>query len=174
MEKRKGMVHVYTGDGKGKTTAALGLTLRAVGAGFNVFIAQFVKGMEYSELKALRMLSSQVTVEQYGRDCFIDKEPAQEDIDCARRGLKAVESVLQDPQYHLVILDEAAIAVYFNLFSIEELLSLLRKRLPSIEVVVTGRRADQQLLDYADLVSEVREVKHYYREGVEARLGIEM
>lgn len=168
----RGMVHVYTGNGKGKTTAALGLALRAVGAGKKVFIAQFVKGMKYSELKSLAKIDD-IEVKQYGLDCFIVKEPKKEDIAAARKGLEESAEILKNGEYDIVILDEANIAVYFELFSIEELIEIVENRKKNIEVIITGRYTDPMLIDFADLVTEMREVKHYYHQGIEARVGIE-
>jgi len=169
----RGYVQVYTGDGKGKTTAALGLAIRAVGAGLRVFIAQFVKGMEYSELKALRKFSDSIVVRQYGRDCFIYRGPEEKDRELAREGLQEVQEVVAGGQYDLVILDEANIATYFNLFPMEDLLELIRRKADRVEIVITGRRADARVIEAADLVTEMKEVKHYYRKGVQARDGIE-
>jgi cob(I)alamin adenosyltransferase len=169
----KGYVQVYTGDGKGKTTAALGLAIRAAGAGMRVFIAQFVKGMKYSELESLARFQDRITLKQYGRDCFIRKEPDPEDIRAARNGLEEVRRILASGEYSLVILDEANIAVHFNLFSPEELVDLIAVRPEAVELVITGRNAHPKILDAADLVTEMREGKHYYRKGVQARPGIE-
>jgi cob(I)alamin adenosyltransferase len=169
----RGYVQVYTGDGKGKTTAALGLAIRAVGAGLRVFIAQFVKGMEYSELKALRKFSDSIVVRQYARDCFLYREPEETDREFAGEGLQEVQEVVAGGQYDLVILDEANIATYFNLFSVEDLLELIRRKADKVEIVITGRRADARLIEAADLVTEMKEVKHYYQKGVQARDGIE-
>jgi cob(I)alamin adenosyltransferase len=169
----RGYVQVYTGDGKGKTTAALGLAIRAVGAGLRVFIAQFVKGMEYRELKALRKFSDSVVVRQYGRDCFLYREPEETDRELAREGLQEVQEVVAGGQYGLVILDEANIATHFNLFSVEDLLELIRRKADNVEFVITGRRADARFIEAADLVTEMKEVKHYYQKGVRARDGIE-
>ncbi len=169
----KGMIHVYTGNGKGKTTAALGLALRAAGAGLKVFIAQFVKGMHYSELDSLKVFKKQITVKQYGLNCFIKKEPKREDIQAARKGLKEVTEILKSGKYQLVILDEANIAVYYNLFSVDELIDAIESRAAHIEVVVTGRNANKKLIDKADLVTEMKEIKHYYQKGIKARAGIE-
>jgi len=168
----RGMVHVYTGNGKGKTTAALGLALRAVGAGKKVFIAQFVKGMKYSELNSLEEIEK-ITVKQYGLDCFIVNEPKEKDIKAAEKGLKESSDVLKGSEYDIVILDEANIAVYFQLFTVEELIEIIEARNIDIEVVVTGRYADKKLIEFADLVTEMRNVKHYYNLGIEARVGIE-
>lgn len=170
---KKGYVHVYTGNGKGKTTAALGMALRAAGAGLNVFIAQFVKSMEYSEIKALKRFDDCITVKQYGQGCFIENGACAEDIAIAQKGLSEVKSVLASDRYQVVILDEAAIAVHFNLFSDDELLAALGGRHESAEVIVTGRYASEALIRYADLVTNMQEIKHYYTHGVIARRGIE-
>jgi cob(I)alamin adenosyltransferase len=169
----RGYVQVYTGTGKGKTTAALGLAMRAAGAGLRVFIAQFVKGMKYSELKAIERFSDLITIKQYGRDCFIYQVPKDEDIQAAREGLKEVKEVVFSGLYPLVILDEANIATYYNLFSVEEVLELIDKKPENVELVITGRNAHPRLMERADLVTEMREVKHYYTKGVQARTGIE-
>ena len=169
----RGYVQVYTGDGKGKTTAALGLALRAIGAGFKVFIGQFVKGMHYSELDALARFSRAVEVRQYGRDCFIRPDPTPEDREAAQAGLDEVRQVLAKGVYRLVILDEANIATYFKLFSVEDLLDVIDVKPDNVELVITGRRADSRIVERADLVTEMREIKHYYANGVEARRGIE-
>jgi len=169
----KGCVQVYTGDGKGKTTAAFGLALRAAGAGLNVFIAQFVKGMHYSELEAIRRFSDCIDLQQFGRGCFIRKEPTAEDREEAKRGLTEVRRVFAAGRHQLVILDEANIATHFALFSVEELLELIDAKPPQVELVITGRHADPRVIEKADLVTEMREVKHYYTRGITARRGIE-
>ena len=171
----QGYIHVYTGDGKGKTTAALGLALRAAGAGMRVFFAQFVKGMRYSEISALERLSDLVTVRQYGRNCFIRREPEREDIDAARAGLDEIRAMFDrgGDGYRLFVLDEANIATHFQLFPVEDLLDLMNRKPRCAELVITGRKADPRVLERADLVTEMREVKHYYAKGVEARAGIE-
>lgn len=166
-----GMLHVYTGNGKGKTTAAIGLAIRSLGAGYKVFLGQFVKGMPYSELEALKVHQG-ITVRQYGRDCFIVNQPTQEDIDLARNGLLEMEQILKGGQYQLVIMDEANIAVHYQLFTIQDLLKVIDGR-KEVEVVITGRLAHPQLLEKADLVTNMEEVKHYYGKGVKARVGIE-
>ncbi len=170
----KGYVQVYTGDGKGKTTAAIGLALRAFGAGLRVWVAQFVKGMSYSELDVLRSLGDALVVKQYGCDCFIRKEPSDEDRAMARAGYDEVLAVIRSGEWNMVILDEANIATWFGLFSVEKLLHLIDTRPEHVELVITGRKADQRVIDRADLVTEMREVKHYYQQGVQARQGIEM
>ncbi len=169
----KGYLHVYTGDGKGKTTAALGLAVRAAGAGLKVYIGQFVKGMDYSEIAAINRYFPQIVIRQFGRDCFIKNKPVREDIDCAKAGLREMQVVLRQGAYNLVIMDEANIATYYGLFSAEELLAVIRDRDTAVEVVVTGRKADPRLIEEADLVSEMREIRHYYAKGIEARKGFE-
>ncbi len=169
----KGYVQVYTGNGKGKTTAALGLALRAAGAGLKVYIAQFVKGMEYSELRALRNFGDSIVVKQYGRDCFICRAPVEEDRSLAREGLKNVWDIMCSGQYQVIILDEANIATHFNLFSVDDLLDLIYGKPENVELVITGRKADPRIVAAADLVTEMKEIKHYYQKGVQARDGIE-
>ena len=169
----KGYVHVYTGNGKGKTTAAMGLAIRAAGADLKVFIAQFVKGMKYSELDSLAKLSSHITIKQYGRDCFIHNDPTKEDIEAAGAGFKEVKEIIAKGEHDLVILDEANIAVYYDLFSEGELIDAIKNRPEHVEIVITGRKATEKLIEIADLVTEMKEIKHYYADGVEARVGIE-
>lgn len=170
----RGFLQVYTGDGKGKTTAALGLALRASGAGLKVFIGQFAKGAEYSEIKAIRQLAPAITLKQYGRVCFINGKPEAEDIRLAQNGLHEIQIAIQSGAYDLVILDEANIAVYYNLFSIDELLNVVQNRPKHVEIVITGRKAEARLIEAADLVTEMQEIKHYFRNGIAARTGIEM
>ena len=167
-----GMLQVYTGNGKGKTTAAIGLAVRAAGAGMNVFIGQFVKGMKYNEIKVLNNIP-EITVKQYGLDCFIEKDPTKEDIEAARAGLKEMEKIIKSGDYELVIMDEVSIAVYFNLFTNDELLEMIEKRADNVEIVLTGRYADKKLIEMADLVTEMKEIKHYYTQGIITREGIE-
>lgn len=169
----KGYVHVYTGNGKGKTTAAFGLALRAVGAGKKVYIGQFVKGQAYSEIQAVSECLPGITVKQLGLGCFIINEPTQADIDAARQGLTEVADALHCGLYDMVILDEVTIALFYKLLSVEEVLEVVASKPEATEVVLTGRYAPQELIDAADLVTEMREVKHYYTSGVEARVGIE-
>lgn len=169
----KGYIQIYTGNGKGKTTAALGLTLRAVGAGKKVFFAQFVKGQVYSEVKAIMEYLPSVTIRQYGLDCFIVNKPKREDIDMAREGLKEVKDVIHSGSHDVIVLDEANIAIYYNLFSAAELIGVLKQKPENLEIVITGRYAVPELIAVANLVTEMKEIKHYYTEGVEARQGIE-
>jgi len=169
----KGYVQVYTGNGKGKTTAAFGLALRAVGAGLRVFIAQFVKDSKYSEIKAVERLDDAITLKQFGRGLFLNREPDEADIRCAREGLEEVRQLMCSGLYDIVILDEVNIAVYYDLFSVEDLLGFMGARPDTVELVLTGRKADPRIIEAADLVTEMVEVKHYYHQGVKARVGIE-
>jgi len=169
----KGYIQVYTGDGKGKTTAALGLALRAAGAGLKVYIAQFIKTGEYSEIRALKRFSDRITVEQFGTGKFVIGPPDPEEIQSARTGLERAEAILRAGKHDLVVLDEANVAVACGLFALDELLGLIRLKPESTELVITGRQADPRLLEQADLVSEIKAVKHYYSKGVDARVGIE-
>ena len=169
----KGYIQVYTGNGKGKTTAALGLALRAAGAGMKVFIAQFVKGKEYSEALAVRGFLPSVTIKQYGLDCFIINTPTQADIDIARKGLEEISAVISSGGYDMVILDEANIAIYYSLFTAAELIDVLKRKPEAVEIIITGRYASPEIIEMADLVTEMKEVKHYYMKGVMARKGVE-
>jgi cob(I)alamin adenosyltransferase len=174
-----GYLQVYTGDGKGKTTASVGLAVRALGAGMNVFFAQFIKGGKYSEIEALESLSAsrdglgELMCRQYGLGCFIMRSPEAEDIEAARNGLEDALREMKSGRYRLVILDEANVAVKLGLLSEEALIAFAKERPSDVELVITGRGATASLIELADLVTEMREVKHYYQKGVLARRGIE-
>jgi cob(I)alamin adenosyltransferase len=168
----KGYIHIYTGNGKGKTTAALGLALRAAGAGKKVFIGQFIKGKPYSEMKVLEKLPN-IDLEQFGRDCFIYQKPTKEDVEAAQKGLDIVKGLVQSKEYDLLILDELTMALYYGLFPLVEVIDLLKNKTRGLEIVITGRQAPQELIELADLVTEMKEVKHYYQRGIEGRKGIE-
>jgi cob(I)alamin adenosyltransferase len=170
---KKGKIHIYTGNGKGKTTAALGLALRAAGAGMNVFIGQFMKRGYYSEIDALAQLNETITVRQYGSGRFVKDQPHDEEIESAQAGLEEISKILQSGHFDVVIMDEACTAMHFRLFKPESLMKSLEERNQGTEVIITGRNAPPELIDMADLVTEMREIKHYYRQGVKARKGIE-
>ena len=172
MENNKGYIHLYTGNGKGKTTAALGLAIRATGAGKRVFIAQFVKGMHYAELDALNRFT-EIELKQYGLDCFIKNKPTEKDIEAALNGLKEVTAVILENQYDIVVMDEVCIALHYHLFELEDIMKILRQKPEVMEIVLTGRYAPAKLYKVADLVTEMIEIKHYYNNGVQARKGIE-
>lgn len=169
----QGLVQIYTGNGKGKTTAALGLALRAAGRGLMVFIAQFAKGMFYGELEALKRFEPQITLHQYGRKTFIHDEPTEEDVRLAREGWREVQEVMTRGECDLLIVDEIGIALHYRLVTLEEVRELIRRKPETVELVLTGRKIPEQLYLQADLVTEMREIKHYYNAGVQARRGIE-
>ncbi|MDR1570863.1 MAG: cob(I)yrinic acid a,c-diamide adenosyltransferase [Oscillospiraceae bacterium] len=169
------MVHIYTGDGKGKTTAALGLTLRACGAGMRVYFAQFLKSGDTSEARCLTQRFPDVTLECFGGG-FVIGAPTPEQIETARAGFDAASKAALGGEYDLVVLDEAIVAVSLKLLPEEELVDLIervRDYPKQPELVMTGRGASRKLIDAADLVTEMRNVKHYYEEGIAARRGIE-
>lgn len=167
------MIQVYTGNGKGKTTAALGLALRAAGANLKVYIGQFAKGCHYSELNSLAKIKN-IKLEQFGRSCFIKKAPAKKDKDLAKRGFEKIQKVIFEKKYDVVILDEINIAVSLKLLDLREVLNLIKDAPRDIELVLTGRYAHPKILKVADLISEIKEVRHYYRQGRKARKGIEI
>ncbi|MDD5561318.1 MAG: cob(I)yrinic acid a,c-diamide adenosyltransferase [Candidatus Omnitrophica bacterium] len=167
------MIQVYTGNGKGKTTAALGLALRAAGAGFKVYIAQFVKGYCCSEHKALKKIKN-IKLEQFGRDCFIRHKPKQIDILLAGNGLKKAKAIIACKKYRIIILDEINVALQLKLVNLKDLLDLIGQTPKDIELILTGRYAPKQIIKSADLVSQINEIKHYYKRGFKARKGIEL
>ncbi len=169
----KGYVQIYTGNGKGKTTAALGLALRAAGAGLNVYIGQFIKGMHYSELDSLQRYSDLIQIEQFGRDCFIHNNPSEEDYQLAQNGFNQMKDIIDSGKYQLVILDEISIATIYKLIPVQEVLKLIENKPENVEIVLTGRSMDSRIMEAANLVTEMTEVKHYFQEGVQARQGIE-
>jgi len=170
---RKGYIQVYTGNGKGKTTAALGLAVRAAGAGLKTFIAQFIKKMKCSEHALLEELGSRITVRQYGRGLIMGKKPSPADVRAAQAGYEEIKNILLSNEYDVVILDEANVAVHYGLITVQDLLALMALKPKNVELVITGRYADQKVMDAADLVTEMREIKHYHGQGVQARRGIE-
>ena len=174
-EKFKGYIQVYTGNGKGKTTAALGLALRAAGHGFPTFIGQFLKGQRYGELGSVRRLSPLVTIRQFGRRGFIHvtENPGDEDIRRARRGLDACLRAMLSGKYRIVVLDEVNVALHFRLLDRRDIDLLLDRKPAGVELVLTGRYAPPWLIRRADLVTEMKDRKHYYDRGIRARSGIE-
>lgn len=173
-----GYVQVYTGNGKGKTTAAIGLIIRALGAGMSVYCGQFIKGMRYSEIGMLESLAAtlgegRLVLRQFGRGCFIQRDPETEDIDMALAGLAEAREALHSGSYDLVVLDELNVAINLGLVPEADVLRLISSRPPRVELVITGRYASDAVIASADLVTEMRDIKHYYENGVEARTGIE-
>ena len=176
-----GFIHIYTGNGKGKTTAAFGLAVRALCAGKNVYIGQFVKSMKYNETMLAELFAGRlnddgfgkVCIEQFGNGCMLDRKPLQADIDAAERGLYECTERISSGEWDVVILDELTVAVYLGLLAEDSVLSALCRRHPAVDVVITGRYASERLIDIADLVTDMQEVKHYYTKGVLSREGID-
>ena len=161
-----GYVQVYTGDGKGKTTAAMGLALRAIGAGKEVLICQFLKGAHSSELKALEHFSSQVEIFQLGIEECVAQNLISGNTNTSRRELLYLAGALTSGKYDMLILDEINMAVMFGLFFVNDILGLIREKPEDVELVLTGRSADPRIIEQADLVTEMYEAKHYYRRGI--------
>jgi cob(I)alamin adenosyltransferase len=173
MKLKKGRVQIYTGNGKGKTTAALGLALRAAGAGLRVFIGQFAKGSPCSEHKAIAKFAPAIMIKQFGKKCFIRRNPDDDDLKLARKGFSEIREILTSAKHDLVILDEITVANKYGLISVDEILDLIKTKPATVELVLTGRNADKRLVKAADLVTEMKEIKHYYKTGLPARVGIE-
>jgi cob(I)alamin adenosyltransferase len=167
-----GLVHIYTGAGKGKTTAAFGLALRAAGAGISVSIHQFIKGMPYSENALFRKLKN-IRLVQCGRGCFIKGCPAADDIACAAKGLARARKDILSGRYGMVVLDEANIALKLGLIRVKDIIGIIKEKPRHVELVLTGRHCPRSLLKYADLVTEMKKIKHPFDRGVQARKGIE-
>jgi len=172
--RKLGMVHVYTGDGKGKTTAALGLGLRAVGHGYRVVVVQFMKGqLVYGEQKAARNIKG-FEIRQFGRKDFVDRDnPARVDREWASKGLEYARNVLTDGKHDVVILDELNVALDWKLVTLEDVLALIRNKAPQTELVITGRYAHPQVMELADYVTEMREVSHPFRKGFLCAKGVD-
>lgn len=170
----KGLIQVYTGNGKGKTTAALGLAMRAAGHGLKVHIVQFMKGWpNYGELASVEKLPN-VTIRQFGRPEFVDKKhPHPEDIHQAKEALKHAREAMLSGEYDILVLDEVNVALDFGLIELSDLLSLLKQKPEGVELVLTGRNAHPALIKRADLVTEMLDIKHPYHKGIKGRKGIE-
>ena len=171
----KGYVQVYTGNGKGKTTASLGLAVRAAGHGLKTVIIQFMKGwIDYGELAGVRMLSPHVEILQAGRDTFINrKNPDPEDIRLAQEGWKVAKEIISGRKADIVVLDEINCAMDFGLLAVGDVLDVVKRKPDGMELVLTGRGAPPEIIEAADLVTEMREIRHYYSKGVDARVGVE-
>ncbi len=171
----KGYIHIYTGNGKGKTTAALGLALRAAGCGLKTCIVQFMKGQHYSELEAVKMLRGLVCIEQYGHPffCRITDPPDPEDVKRAGVALSRLHALMDSNEWNLLVADEIVTAMKFGFIAEQDVLALMKRKPEGMELVLTGRGATETLIREADLVTEMLEVKHYYQKGVQARCGIE-
>jgi len=172
---KQGFIQIYTGNGKGKSTAAIGQAVRAAGFGLKTYIAQFMKEYPYNELISLKHLSEWITVEQFGGDAFVYKKelPGKEELTQARKGLQSAKEKMLSGNYDLIILDEAIVAIYFKLIRTEELIEIIKAKPENVELILTGRYCPQELIELADLVTEMKEVKHYYQKGITSRRGIE-
>jgi len=170
-----GYVQVYTGNGKGKTTAAMGLAFRAAGHGFKSYIAQFLKAQSTGEIEAAKKLAPLIRIEQSGREGFITVKdgPGDEDVSRAAEGLARAREAMLSGEYRIVVLDEVNTAVHFKILPEADVLALIDRRPAAVELVLTGRYAPASFIDRADLVTEMREIKHYFSRGVKAREGIE-
>jgi cob(I)alamin adenosyltransferase len=164
---------VYTGNGKGKTTAALGLILRACGAGLRVYLGQFMKRGRTSEIRALSKRFPEVTVRQYGHGSWVRGRPDVKAVAAAHRGWIAMKKAVHSGRYDVVVADEINPAVHLGILPVTGLLQLIADKPDSVELVLTGRNAHPQVIRKADLVTEMREIKHYFQTGVSARRGIE-
>lgn len=170
---RRGLVQIYTGNGKGKTTAALGLALRALGAGLKIYLGQFIKKGPFSEIKILRRFHPNIIVRQYGSGRFIRGKPNPADIRCAQKGLNDFIRAMISGKYDLVIADEIICTVNAGLISAKDVLCLIDRKPLSVELVLTGRNAPHQIIKRSDLVTEMRKIRHPFDKGVRGRKGIE-
>ena len=170
----RGLVIVITGNGKGKTTAAFGQALRAVGQGYKVFIMQFMKGRNYGEFVAAEKYLPRLTIRRSGLDSFVMRDnPAPVDIELARQGFESAKKAIASGKYQMVILDEINVAVDFKLIALEDVIALIKNKPPALDLILTGRYAAKAIVKLADTVSEVKEIKHHYSVGIKDRAGIE-
>jgi cob(I)alamin adenosyltransferase len=173
MDRNKGYVQIYTGNGKGKTTASIGASLRAAGHGKRTYIGQFMKGIKYGEVEALRD-NQLIEIEQFGDiDCITREQVTDKHIELAKLGLKKSLHKINSLKYDLVVLDEINVSIWFGLLKVDEVKSLILNKPYSVEIIMTGRYAPDELIKIADLVTEMNEIKHYYSKGVLARDGFE-
>jgi cob(I)alamin adenosyltransferase len=169
----KGHIQVYTGNGKGKTTASMGLAVRAMGAGFKVLFAQFMKSGDYNEIKFLSKFGDNINIMQLGTGNFVFNKPSEQDYKIASDGLKKIEEIIAKNIYNIVILDEINVVLSKKLIEIADFMAFLDRIPPNVELILTGRNAPKEVIGRADLVTEMREIKHYYEKGIIAREGIE-
>jgi cob(I)alamin adenosyltransferase len=170
---KKGYIQVYTGNGKGKTTAALGLAMRAAGAGLKVYIVQFLKGRKNSEHISLEKLKNHITIRQYGNTHFLTGKPSSVDVEKAKKGFLDAQKAVYSLKYNIIVLDEVFFAINLNLIKLDDVVMLLKTKPCSVEIVLTGRNCPSKIIKIADLATEMKEIKHYFKSKVKARLGIE-
>ncbi len=170
----KGLVQVYTGDGKGKTSAAFGAALRAVGRGLKVYVIQFIKGgFDYGELYSIKSLPN-LKLTAFGRGRFItESRPPKEDVQLARDGFELARKVVNSGEYDMVVLDEINVTLHLKMISRDDVIQLIKNKPKHVELILTGRNAPAQIIEAADLVTEMKEIKHPYADGVPPRKGIE-
>ncbi len=175
MTENKRYIQIYTGNGKGKTTAAIGQAIRAAGNGLKTLIVMFMKNYQYGEIRALKVFEEFITVEQYGDDAFVFRKepPSEQDIATAHKALNRAREAMLSGEYDIVILDEVCVCTYFKLLTTEDVLPLLDEKPDDVELILTGRYCPDEWIERADLVTEMQEVKHYYQQGVLARKGFE-
>ncbi len=172
--KSKGLVIVITGDGKGKTTSAFGQALRAVGQGYHVLVVQFMKGRKYGEFKAAKEYLPNLTVKLVGLDSFVMRDnPAPIDVEMAQKGFAMVKKAIKSGKYNMIIMDELNVAMDFKLVDTKEVIEMIENRPPGVDLIMTGRNAPAEIINIADTVSEVKEIKHHYAAGIKDRAGIE-
>jgi cob(I)alamin adenosyltransferase len=172
---KKGLIHIYTGNGKGKTTAALGIALRAAGQGLNVLILQFMKRQKnVGEIRILESSNLPIKIEQYGRHVFFKTRTCESmDIHMAHKGLEAFQKAMKSAEYDLIVLDEINMAIHFGLLNLEDVIRAVEQKPPNLHLILTGRKAKAELIEMADLVTEMREIKHYFSQGIVAQRGLE-
>ncbi len=171
----QGFIQIYTGNGKGKSTAAIGQAVRAAGFGLKVYIAQFMKEYPYNELVSLKHLSEWITIEQFGGDDFVYKKelPENDELEKAKNGMTTAKDKMLSGKFDLIILDEAIVAIYFKLIETNDLIEFIKLKPNEVELILTGRYCPYELIELADLVTEMKEVKHYYHKGITSRAGID-
>ncbi len=171
----KGFIQIYTGNGKGKTSAAIGLVVRAAGAVLKTYFVQFMKVFPYSEIKSLARLNDFIVIEQFGKDDFIfrKEDPNENEKNEVLRGLMKAEEKMLSGEFDIIVLDEICVSIYFKLFSEKDVLDFIDKKPDNVELILTGRYCPKSIIEKADLVSSIEEVKHYYTQGVLSRKGID-
>ncbi len=172
-KKNKGYVQVYTGDGKGKTTAALGVCLRASGAKKKIYIAQFMKLGIYNEINSIKLLKNFIEIEQFGTGNFVGNKISVKEIEKAKKGIEKLKKKSSSGKYDIIVLDEINVAIHYKIIPVSDLINIINNKEKYTELIITGRNANSKIIKMADLVTEMKEIKHYYKIGIKARIGIE-